>query len=673
MLRRQHFPPDSMSFLAGDSEMARRIREFDWVNHPFGPVESWPQSLKSALGICLNSAFPTAIYWGSELRLLYNDAWAPIPGPRHPAALGSPAQQVWSDIWHVIEPQFTHLIATGEGIFVEDQMLPMQRYGVPEETYWSYSFTPIRGADGAIEGVFNSGSETTRNVLLQRQMQFLLDLGEAFRTSADLPSARRIAVEMLGRHIGATRVGIREIAADGDDEFVITEEWTGAGIEPVGKSVGVSDFGPWIGETLHSGRILRVDDIDTEDRLGEARTLLKSMGVAAIVAVPWMEGGRLVAIIFVHSKNRRGWNDFQVTTAEKVLERTMLWMERERAAERERIMMREIDHRARNALAVAQSVVRLTLAEDIDTFREKIEDRITSLARAHTLFSSKRWEPIGFRTLLEQELAPYGASGSASVFMSGPPILLRPEQAQTLALLLHELTTNAAKYGALRTPGGSLDVTWDLGADDLLEIDWRERAAPGEETQQDHQRGGFGSTLLNRIVEQQPGGRIERRFEKSGLHCVLAVPLFPPVSKPGARADRENAGAGSKLAEQVAEDEAARGSVLVVEDEPIVAMDVASLLSDLGYSVFATVSSVAEGLEILSADTPDCAVVDVNLAGQTSEELARVLAERGVPFALMTGYTETGDLPEPLNEAPCLAKPVSAADLAKAIDRLIAR
>ena len=125
MLRHQP-SSNAMSFLAGNSEMARRIREYDWDNHPFGSLGSWPQSLRSAVSICLNSAFPTAIYWGSELRLLYNGAWAPILGPRHPAALGASAPDVWSDIWHIIEPQFAHLIATGEGIFVEDQLLPMR-------------------------------------------------------------------------------------------------------------------------------------------------------------------------------------------------------------------------------------------------------------------------------------------------------------------------------------------------------------------------------------------------------------------------------------------------------------------------------------------------------------------------------------------------------------------
>jgi len=190
-----------MSFLAGNGEMPRRIRQYNWADHQFGDPTTWPQSLRSAISICLHSSFPTAIYWGPELRLLYNDAWAPIPGPRHPEALGAPAREVWSDIWHVIEPQFVHLIETGNGVFVEDQLLPMRRFGIAEETYWSYSFTPIRGEDGAIAGVFNSGLETTSNVLSQRQMRFLLKLGEVFRNQASFDRARRSAIEMLGQHL----------------------------------------------------------------------------------------------------------------------------------------------------------------------------------------------------------------------------------------------------------------------------------------------------------------------------------------------------------------------------------------------------------------------------------------------------------------------------------------
>src|SRR3546814_15478791 len=107
--------PEILDFLTGGGEMGDRIRRFDWAATPLGVPGGWPQSLRSALSICLHSSFPTAIYWGPELRLLYNDAWAPVPAERHPKALGRPAREVWADIWDVIGPQIEKVIAEGEG------------------------------------------------------------------------------------------------------------------------------------------------------------------------------------------------------------------------------------------------------------------------------------------------------------------------------------------------------------------------------------------------------------------------------------------------------------------------------------------------------------------------------------------------------------------------------
>lgn len=160
---------DDLDFLTGGGEMGARIRAYDWASTPLGPPRLWPQSLRSALSICLHSSFPTAIYWGPDLRILYNDAWAPIPGERHPAALGQPAQQVWSDIWDVVSSEFELVRRTGEGYSTYDQMLPMVRGGAVQESYWDYSFTPIRGEDGSVAGVFNQGHETTGRVMSERR------------------------------------------------------------------------------------------------------------------------------------------------------------------------------------------------------------------------------------------------------------------------------------------------------------------------------------------------------------------------------------------------------------------------------------------------------------------------------------------------------------------------
>ncbi|MFU1478087.1 PAS domain-containing protein [Roseovarius sp. C7] len=156
-------------FLPRTGELAQLIRSHDWETSALGPIEQWPQPLRAALSICMHSDFPTAIYWGPELRLLYNDAWAPIPAERHPGALGRPAQDVWSDIWEVVGPQLVQVMETGEGFSTYDQMLPMVRDEVTYETYWNYSFTPIWDEDGRVVGVFNQGNETTEVVMARRR------------------------------------------------------------------------------------------------------------------------------------------------------------------------------------------------------------------------------------------------------------------------------------------------------------------------------------------------------------------------------------------------------------------------------------------------------------------------------------------------------------------------
>ena len=173
-------------FLRNGGFMADLILDRDWSDG-LGPIDTWPAALRSALSICLNSSFPTAIYWGPELRLLYNDTWSPIPGERHPWALGRPAAEVWSDIWDVVGPQFRQVMETGEGVTTYDQLLVMDRNGVPTEGYWNYSLSSIRDEFGNICGVFNQGNETTAAVLARRQTQEEIDrLGRLF---AEAPAA----------------------------------------------------------------------------------------------------------------------------------------------------------------------------------------------------------------------------------------------------------------------------------------------------------------------------------------------------------------------------------------------------------------------------------------------------------------------------------------------------
>ena len=155
-------------FLSGGGEMGKRIREFDWSNTPLGDVSTWPQSLRSVASICSNSNFPIAIYWGPDLILIYNDSWSPIPGNKHPWALGRPAREVWPDIWDAIEPQFQKAFS-GEPGGSKDALLPMQRHGYTEECYFDFTFTPVSGEDGKVDGIFNAVIETTYRVINERR------------------------------------------------------------------------------------------------------------------------------------------------------------------------------------------------------------------------------------------------------------------------------------------------------------------------------------------------------------------------------------------------------------------------------------------------------------------------------------------------------------------------
>lgn len=170
------------AYLSRPGGMNERIRHFDWSKTSIGGVSGWKQSLWSVLSICLNSNFPIAIYWGEDLCLLYNDAWSPIPGNKHPWALGRPAKEVWPEIWKDIEPQFAKAFS-GEPGGSKDALLPMQRHGYTEECYFDFTFTPVYGEDGKVDGIFNAVIETTYQIINDRRAALLQKLSRKISNS----------------------------------------------------------------------------------------------------------------------------------------------------------------------------------------------------------------------------------------------------------------------------------------------------------------------------------------------------------------------------------------------------------------------------------------------------------------------------------------------------------
>ncbi len=193
--------------------------------------------------------------------------------------------------------------------------------------------------------------------------------------------------------------------------------------------------------------------------------------------------------------------------------------ERKLAEERQNLLIREVDHRAKNALALAQSIVRLTRGDDVKDYIQAVEGRINALARVHTILSLSSWQGAEIRRLIDEELAPYSTGEQIELF--GPEIQLQPATAQTLALALHELVTNSAKYGALSTLPGHLKIQWKVEADDFLLL-WEERDGPPVAKPVAR---GFGTRSVIASIESQLGGRAEFDWRAEGLICRLSVPL----------------------------------------------------------------------------------------------------------------------------------------------------
>jgi len=170
-------------FLSGGGEMGQRIREFDWSATPLGPVDSWPQSLRTCVRIMLVSRQPIWIGWGKDLIKLYNDPYKAIVGGKHPWALGKPAAVVWKEIWGEIGPMLQTVMERDEGTYSESQLLIMERNGYPEETYYTFSYTPITGDEGGTAGMICFNSDDTEKIQGERQMRTLMQLGSRLTDS----------------------------------------------------------------------------------------------------------------------------------------------------------------------------------------------------------------------------------------------------------------------------------------------------------------------------------------------------------------------------------------------------------------------------------------------------------------------------------------------------------
>ena len=242
----------------GAGVMATQMRAYDWPRSPLGPVTDWPPSLRIATRICLTSRFPMIVWCGPELRMIYNDAYLPLMGGKHPA-LGQPGAGVWSDIWHIVGPMLHSVLETGEPTWSEDLLLPMDRNGYWEETYWTYSYSPLHDDDGRVRGVFTAVTETTERVIGTRRLAVLQDLGAQAGAARTVEEACGLVSEALGRAQADVPYFALYLRDDGPAGFRLTS------VTPEAAAAAPPSRWP-LGGAVRESRPLVVDDL--ADRVG---------------------------------------------------------------------------------------------------------------------------------------------------------------------------------------------------------------------------------------------------------------------------------------------------------------------------------------------------------------------------------------------------------------------
>jgi two-component system, chemotaxis family, sensor kinase Cph1 len=335
--------------------------------------------------------------------------------------------------------------------------------------------------------------------------------------------------------------------------------------------------------------------------------------------------------------------------------------ERAEAHERQALLVAELDHRVKNTIANIQSLMRHSRRSQttLDGYVESLEKRIKAMAYTHNLLSQSRWRGVDLQILLEDEMRPHRDSGH-EISLAGQAVKLKPTAALTLSMVFHELTTNAAKYGALSNGAGQLQVSWAI-ENGALRIEWREADGPQVEPPS---RRGFGRTIIEQSLPYELDGEVSLRFKPEGLECDISVPTAHVHYEEPHEAGETERSAASKTAVS------GPTKILLVEDSMVTALDLARTIEDEGFEVLGPTGRVSVALGIIERETVESAILDINLGNEDSFPIADALIGKNIPFAFLTGYDAASVLPQRFLGIKCLTKPFGDEALIKVINSL---
>lgn len=360
-------------WLQHDGVMAQKIRNHDWASTSLGPLDGWPDVLKTTVALVLASHFPQSIVWGEDLITLYNDGFVPILGTK-PEALGRPFSDVWKEAWSEISGIADDAFA-GQATYIENFPLVIQRSVRPELAYFTFCYSPIRDQFGQVVGMLNTVTETTATVLMTQRLAVLDAIGSAVTETSDPREIMQATMGTLAGYLKVTHCAYADMEDD-EDGFFIRDNWLVEDATSLFGQYRLGDFGEGPLASLRAGQPLVINDIASDLAPGVAATF-RAFGIVSALCLPLIKGGKLTALMAIHDKAPRTWSPYELALLGEVAERSWAHIERARA-----------DAAVREGLAALEHL-NLTL-------EERVQERSARLLVAEAaLRQSQKLEAIG--------------------------------------------------------------------------------------------------------------------------------------------------------------------------------------------------------------------------------------------------------------------------------------
>lgn len=379
----------------------------------------------------------------------------------------------------------------------------------------------VLGRDGRRLRLIGTAQDITQRKQAEARQAALVSLGDRLRDLDDPAGIAFAAADILGQALGVSRAAYASVDVD-KATVEVERDWTAPGVASRTGRHALADEGLTL-EAIVRGDVVAVADLRAVPA-SAAVALPGPVGVASLSAIPLREHGRLVALIVLHDATPREWLAADLDFALNVADRTRAAMERVRADERRTVLHHELNHRLKNTLAMVQAIAMQTLrgAPSVEVARSVLSARLIALSQAHDLLVDGGAERTPLSALLKSTATLHGGEGQQRFHLDGVDLEIGRKAALFLALMLHELATNAVKYGALSRPEGSVAVTWTVREGTDFHLQWLESGGPPVAAPT---RKGFGSRLIERGVAGAVDGQIAIDYAATGLVCTLAAPM----------------------------------------------------------------------------------------------------------------------------------------------------